>query len=382
MAQGLGYCPDILLHLAAMAGCNPAKKLRPMGFLAAVLSAMDGATKAEVNKNHESGHVKGATVEYSKRPLVSDVRDTPGACDIAVTPRKFEFNLPNLLYREISFWMPDELIRQYCEDASKYVKINGNTTELNQNTSVMQEVYDEFIKYGGALLSSINAALVTQQATQFGKNLMTDSTAATELAFSLGSNGMQDAFVNLMVALRENEVCDDVIMVGNGPFANLDLIRKWFANAAADNGLNKANILASFPEVYFDKDTRPIWGNNQIGVFEKGALALVSYDQYVGSFARKIANTEKFTAALPIDEYCCPQDQLDKLNFDIQIREVDCPTEMTINGVPTTVSDGVQITTSKYFSLFTRPANLWLPGDPLDGVNGTWRYQITEAPAA
>src|SRR5690606_37937687 len=209
--------------------------------------------------------------------------------------------------------------------------INGSNTSIRngEGTAVMKEVYSMIVEQLGALISNLNAALVTQMSTQFGVNAVTGAATSTALTFDLNTNGMQDAFVRLMSALRENEICDtdQLAFVGNGPFSNLDLIRNWFANGPADNGINKAALMNSFPNVFFDKDTRSIWGANQIGVFEKGSVALINYPQYVGNFARRLANSEYFTMNVPISEYCCPQQYLDRLQFDVQIKEMDCGPE-------------------------------------------------------
>lgn len=377
-----GYCPSFLLHMEALAGCNPAKKLGPKGFLQAVLSQMDDSVTASLNDRYTGGHTRSATVAYRTRPLASSVLDTLPDCETALTPAYNEFNLPSLLNRSISFWVPDSLLRQYCADVSQYVTINGNTTTMNKETAVMKEVYSMLVEYAGALTSSINTALVTQQATAFGTNTVTGVATSTALTFDLNTNGMQDAFVRLMSDLRENEICDTegLSFVGNGPFSNLDLIRQWFANGPADNGINKAALMNSFPNVFFDKDTRTLWGANQIGVFEKGSLALINYPQYVGHFARRLANSEYFTMNMPIDEFCCPQQYLDRLQFDVQIKEMDCAPELAINGAAAAAQGpGVMVMLSWQGSLFTRPTTLYAVGDPLAGTNGTLRYTITAA---
>ena len=375
-----GYCTPLLAHMEALSGNNPAKKLSPLGFTKAVLSSMDDSVSAELNQQYEAGHQRGISVAYRERPLESVVSTTPSGCESAVTPAKKEFILPDMLYREVSFYMSDSLIRQYCKDSSECVKLNASgASEMNGDTSAMREVYDMLVEYGGVLMQSVNKALVTQAAIGFGKNIVSGLTTARNLEFTLGSNGMQDAFISLMADLRENEITNEVVMVGNGPFANLDLIRKWFANAAADNGINKANMMASFPGVFYDKDTKTIWGEDQIGVFEKGSLALISHNKYVNSFARRLGSSEFFSMALPVQEYGVPQQYLDKLMFDVQIREIDCPQNMNINGTANTkVEQGVQVILSKRFSLWQRPATLYAAGDPLVGTNGALRYTISE----
>lgn len=371
MANGL--CTNLLNHAAQVINYNPATKLSPLGFTQAVLSQQDNNVEANVNQQFQNGHTRTNTVKYRKRVLESAVKDT-ASCDDVNTPAYQEFNIGAPAFRQVSMWLPDSLVRTYCQEASQMVP-------LGRETSVMRELYSMIVEYGNALLRVVNKDLVTAAATRFGKNLVTDSTSASALSFSLSKNGMDDAFVRLMTDLRENEFCNDVTLVGNGPFANLDLIKRWWASMGADNGMNKAAMMADMPNVFFDKDTRSIWGDNQIGVFERGSMALLAYDQYVGSFAGRRANSDFFTMALPVAEYSCPQQFLDRLRFDVQIREIDCPTTLTVNGSSQTVKTGVQVILSKTFGLFVRPDDLFDDSDPLDGTNGTLRYEITEQSA-
>lgn len=370
-----GYCPAILQHIEAIAGCNPAKKLAPLGFLQMALNAMDGSATT-LNDQYEGGHIRPLTVKYRKRILDSAISDTPSACDTGSTPAYNEFTPPALLYREYALFVPDSLIRQYCQDASQYVRIDasGNAI-LQQETRVMKEVYDMLVECGTAVLRSMNKALVTQMLTKFGNNVTTANANARSLSFSLDTVGMQDAMIQLIADWRNNEFCDDVLMVGNGPFATYDLIKE----ALAGTGLTD-NVSKLIPKVFFDKDTTGIWGANQVGVFEKGSVALIHRNKYIGNFARQVATSNFFTMALPVDQYCCPQDSLDKLLFDVQVKEFDCPVELNINGqVTTTDGPGILIVLSKEFSLFTKPGNLYESADDLYNTNGTLRYQITAA---
>lgn len=372
-----GYCTPLLTHIEALASCNPAKKLAPLGFTQMLLCCMDGSV-TPLNDQYDGGHVREMTVKYRTRPTESEISDTPSACDTGFTPSYNEFTLPSLLYREATLYVPDSLIRQYCKDSSEYVKINSaGDAEMSEETSVMREVYEMLVEKGGALLRSINRALVTQASTQFGINVVTGNNAARALTFDLGTTGMQDAMIRLASDWRENELCDDVCMVGNGDFADYDLIKKIFASGASDQGIDQKAVAAMMPQVWFDKDTRSIWGNNQIGVFEKGSLALLTRNAYAGNFARPLGTSNFFTMALPVNEYCCPQDCLDKMIFDVQVKEIDCPTVMTINGEETTVGPGVLIVISKHFSLFVKPTNLYDATDELYGTNGALRYAIT-----
>ncbi len=371
-----GYALPILQHIAAMAGTNPARKLSPLGFLQMLLSRMDDSVKW--SQQYKDGHETSLKVKFRRRPLKSEVRDYDAGCAVAATPAYEEFTVPGLLHREVSFFLSNSQIRQYTTDASQFVKLNpaSGAAELQKETNVMKEVYDLFIEYGAILLASINEALVTQMATNFGTHVATGSANATALTFTLGTVGMQDALIQLMTDWRENEMGENVAIVGSGAFANLDLVKKFYSNLANQQGINMAALADAFPKVYFDKDSRAIWGDDNVGVFEMGSVHLLTRNLWTGNFAGKLANSALFTMALPVNELTVPQPFLDRLLFDVQIREVDCPTEVEINGVPTTVSEGVQVFLKKKFSLFTLP-EMYQAGDPLLGTNGTLRYEIT-----
>lgn len=372
-----GYCTPILQHIEALSGVNPAKKLAPLGFTQMLLQGLDDSVKV-INDGFQQGHKRDVFVKYRERVLESAIGTTPNACDTAVTPAYKEWQVPSLDYREYSFFVPDSLIRQYCKDSSDNVKLDNSTGTmmLERETTVMREVYEMFVEGGQALLKSMNTALVTSMATQFGINTTTGSNAAKQIDFDMANAAMHNALIDLISDWRENEFCDDVFLVGNGPLANMELVRSIFANSA--EGIDKARLSGLIPKVYFDKDTRAIWGTDHIGVFERGSIALLTRNLYAGTFARHLANSHFFAMPLPTNEYHCPQDGLDKLIFDVQIREIDCPTSMTINGQSAqTVEKGVQIIMSKYFKLFVKP-DMYNALDPLSGTNGTLRYKLTK----
>lgn len=378
-----GYCPSILLHLAALGGCDTAKKLHPTGFLSAVLSTMDDSASVVLNDQFANGHSRVSAVKYRKRPLASAVQDGMVACDVSNTSPYSEFAPVSTITKSYPLFIDYATLRQYCADASNPVNItktSDGTVNLNNQTRVMQEVYDLILSGATALVKSINIALVTAMSTRFGENVTTGLATPKALTFGLGANGMSDAFVTLMADARENEICDTdgITLVGSGPFANLDLIRKWFGDCCADNGINKAAMMNSFPNVFYDKDAATIWGANQIGMFEKGSVALVNYPQYVRGFAGSFGKSQLFNMRLPVADMCCPQPFLDRLAIDVQIIENDCPQEMTLDGgAAATAGMGVNVILSWTGALFVRPTTLYATGDPLADTNGTLRYTIT-----
>jgi hypothetical protein len=376
METGKGYALPILLHIAAIAGTNPAKKLTPLGFLQMILSRMDDSV--QWSQQYKDGHETDLKVKFRRRPLISEVRDAESGCEVASNPAYEEFTVPGLVHREVSFHLTNAQIRQYAKDSSDYVKLNtqDNRALLERETSVMKEVYSLFMEYGGVLLQSINEALVTQMSTAFGTNIVTGDANARALTFGLGTVAMQDALVQLMTDWRENEMTDDVAIVGHGPFANLDLVKKFYSQMPNTQGMNMSALNSAIPNVWYDKACKAIWGANQVGVFAKGSVHLLTRNRYEGNFAGRLANSSFFTMALPVNELTVPQPFLDRLKFDVQIKEIDCPTEVVINGETKIVSEGVVVFLKKKFSLFTLP-EMYQAEDPLVGTNGTLRYSIT-----
>lgn len=374
-----GYCPAILRHIESLAGCDPAKRLSPQGFLQAVLKTMDGS--ATLNDAYRNGHVVPLTVKYRERPLASTTLDTMPDCVTASTNPYKEFTLPNVITKSRSFWVPMSTIRQYCEDASRLVNITGaNFSPRNLHTQVMSEVYDLLLSEAAALISAIDLSLVTQMSTQFGKNLHTGSNAAEALEFD-PVGAANSALFHIMSDMRENEFCDfgNVSFVGTGPFINLELFKNWWGNCCDASGLNKAVMMNAFPNMFYDKNTRAVWGTDNVGVFENGSIGLISAPKYVGSFAGRVADSEYFTLNFPVNEVCCPQQFLDRLTIDVQIKEFDCNPTLAIDGGAAAPAGGpgVMVMLSWTGSLWVRP-DMFRTGDPMDGANGTLRYQISE----
>jgi hypothetical protein len=365
-----GFAPALLQHITAVGGTNPSKRLAVLGMLAAVLSVQNGGAK--ISQHFEAGHQRDLLIKYRKRVLTTAVANTPGGCAVGNTPAYDELTMPALDYREYSLFVPDSLIRQYEQDASRMVAVPGS-----QPTSAMAEVYDMLMDGASAVLRSMNTALVTTLSTNFGQNVTTGLNTARALSFSLGTTGMNDAMVQLLSDIRENELKDNVTIVGNGALSNYDLIRN-IMNGNNTQGLSQSALSNLIPKVYYDKDTKSILGANQVAVIEEGAAQLITRNLYTGNFAGKHGTSTFMTMALPVSEFGGKVENLQNLLFDVQIKEIDCPGTMTINGVANTaVTKGVLITISKYFKLFTMPTNMYAAGDPLANTNGILRYTMT-----
>lgn len=365
-----GYCPALLRTIEEVAGDNaPSRKLHNAGFLA-MLQCCQNSSVNPVNDAYDdtTGHQRTLTVSYRQRPTLDDVQEDDN-CDINRIPVKLEWNLPGLTHASSSFFLSDEEISKFCEEASRMRTIGTPPTQI------MEEHYGLFLETANIVMKKMNQDLVTEMATQFGNNVTTGSD--TGKVINIDRNGDQfildNGVIDIMRDIQENEICGEPCIVGGGLWASYNAARAIACCNAAGMDLSRAGV----PRSFFDKDTQTIWGENSMGLFAPGSVKLIERLKYKRSFAGGPKGTSYFfTAALPIGEFGCA-DPCQVTTFDVQLRYIDCPTEIDVNGTPTTLNRGWQVIVSKNYALWVQPTNAYKNGDELDVTNGTLKYWIS-----
>lgn len=367
-----GFCPALLTHIDDVAeGNSPGRKMHTSGFLQSLFCCQNSSASVLNDATPDSGHLRPLTVAYRERPTVAAHVQDVDDCDVNRVPVRKEFTLPNWLYRQTSFFLDDGTIRQYCDDASETVEVGQPATPM------MREIFDLFIEHANVLLKSINTALVTRMATGFGENVTIGSDAGKVI--NINKNGadmtLNDGIVEILADLRENEMCDEPCIVGGGLMSNYEIARMAACCSQAGVDANRLGI----PKLFFDKDTQTIWGQDSFAVIAPGSVKFLGYNRFGGRWSGEKGGSIFFTAAFPVNEFDCPDVEgcLRDLMFDVQMKYIDCPQEISINGVMTAVNRGWQIIISKYFQLFIQPVNLYAAADDLFGTNGTLLYFAT-----
>lgn len=367
-----GFCPALLRNITDIAGQNaPAKKLQIVGYLAMTFCCQNSSV-SPVNDgfDQETGTRRPLTVKYRRRPTLSDVVSVD-TCDVDRIPGYLEWNLPNLGYRAYSFFLPDSLVSQYCNDAVATQPFG------RPPTTVMQEVYDNILEGANIVMKSINVDLVTQQATQFGYNTTTNHPSGKII--NITRNGADLVLDNGIIAMQqdiqENEICGDVCIVGGGLYSAWTKAQQLACCNAAGLDMSKAAPNTFF----FDKDTQTIWGPNSVGLFAAGSVKFLGRNQFVGAAFAGAKGSSFFTSfLLPVQEFGCNlNDCLRDLRFDLQLKYIDCPTVININGVATSVGRGWIGIVSKQYGLWVQPTTAYASSDSLANTNGTLKYFIT-----
>lgn len=370
--MALGFCPALLLDINDVAGSNaPDRRLQIAGFLSMLFCCQDSLANV-IQVGTQGGHRTSLTVKYRPRPLPSLVQSTDD-CDIDAIPAYSEWTVPGLTHKQISFFLPDETVRQYCIDASRMRDLPGTA-----RTRVMDEVYGLFLTYANTLMKAINQDLVLKQATAFGANVTNGDEGGTLINISNSpgtSFNLSNGIIQMMRDIQENEICGSPCLVGGGLFAA-------YTQAQALLCCNQAGLdmgAAGLPRFFFDKDTQSIWGTNSVGLFAPGSVKFISWDKYVGEAFTGQKGTSFFTnVGLPVNEFGCNLDQcLNDLRLDVQLKYIDCPQNVNINGVSTAVGRGWQVIISKDYALWTQPTNGFQSGDSLQNTNGTIKYFIS-----
>lgn len=361
-----GYCPALLRTIEAVAGDNaPSRKLHNAGFMA-MLNCCANSSVSPLNDAYDDvGHQRALTVSYRQRPTLADTSDEDN-CEIDRIPVKLEWALPGLTHIKSSYYLSDEEISKYCEEASR------TRTFGTPATSIMQEHYELFKETANIVMKAANRELVTDAATLFGENVTTGS--ATGKVINIDKDGdkliLDNGIIDMLRDFQENEICGEPCLVGGGLFAAYEMSRMAACCNSAGIDMSKFGI----PRFFFDKDTQALWGENTLGAFAPGSVKLIERLKYKRAFTGGPKGSSYFfTAPLPIAEFGCA-DTCNMTEFDVQLRYIDCPTEIDVNGTLTTVGRGWQVIVSKNVGLWVQPTNAYAAGDELAGTNGTLKY--------
>lgn len=364
-----GFCPALLHDINEVAGGNaPGRKLQIAGFLAMLFCCQDSLSNVINTTQYQDGQRRGATIKYRPRPLTSLVQ-TADNCDIDAIPAYSEWTVPNLNHAQVSFFLADDTVRQYCADSAR-VRASPGTP----STNVMQEVYGLIVEYSNTLMKYINQQLVIAQATQFGVNVSNNDNGGTLINFNTSGdvNILTNGLIQMMRDIQENEFCGTPCLVGGGLWSAQQMSQALACCNAA--GVNFA-AAQGLPQFFFDKDTQSLWGANSAGLFAPGSVKFISYDKYVDGYAGQKGTSFFTNFALPVNEFGCNLDNcLADLKIDMQLRYIDCPGNYDVNGVSTPLGRGWQVILSKSFGLFTMPTTGYGSGDSLQNTNGTIKY--------
>ncbi len=367
LVQLNAVCPALLLsYKEANSVNNIAQLVDPVGFLDGLHDPANiAATKQEVlGLDGERGHVKQVRIWRKQRQVVDDTATTKSCPGAGTEKTPFEDVITPSYYREITIKVSESAIRKLCDQYSTLKIVPGaNISDVNgaSKLQLMAEIWDEIGIDFNAIRRAINIDLLTAASANYGKWVGGASSktfpvyrSVDAAAGSVGSPVL-DGFNKFVQEIKRSTYNGKPIVVGEGLFdlANMSLQFGCCNNGGTDFGKMNENAIYSF---YRDVDIVTGTGSaDGIFAFMPGAVQFVSYNEYVGSFARPIGTVARGTIPDPFTP---------GLTYDMRVFVDEC-------------GENYSIVLGLHFDLYAAPNNLFKTGDRLVGVNGFFKALAT-----
>lgn len=364
-----GFAPYILRDIAQIAkSATPQNKIEMPGFLQSLLTS-HSYNQNNIKYDLMNGHFNAVQVKKKKRYTASQTETSP-SCDSVNVNAYTEDSVSVANYRQIAVHIADETIAAYEKAASDPTKI-GDATVVN-------EFAIETLLAANGLLSAVNSDLLTLAFAAVGVNRRTGlNTAATiNIGKDTNYNSLTDGATQIMSDYKLNNMSGRPIAVGAGLFNNY--IMQQAAKQAAQNGLDTRTQAGGF-DFYYDNDVETIGDANDLLIYERDAVQLITYLKYQGfkkrntgenifdniklPYTTMTANGGLSVAALPIDVH---------FKFNACAEEFD-----VIGGGTESLQKGWNMILSTNFGLWTIPSTAYRSGDPLAGNRGSLLYNVT-----
>lgn len=360
-----GFCPYLLQHIASIAGtATPQYKIETHGFLEMLVKA--GSPDAIKVGNYD-GHKKTVQVSYRQRFTKAQTNTTID-CNVMLTPAKKEGTVTVGNTRVLAIHIEDQLIAQYCNDASVMMSMKG----LTPPTPVMNEVADIIFSGANALLQGVNEDLLGL--VTWGKNVVSGSNAAVtvNLPADVSVQPLAGGMTKILTDYAQANLSNRPQIVGSGKMFAYTLQQAW---KGMDFAGMDSKIATGMFDFYNDRDFAATVGTDHFGVFEPNSIQLVQYLQNTGFQAGEKPGGSTF-GILPLPMVDPTNNMIVPVKFDFQFKYVDCAQNYTdaYSGATVTLQKGWSIILSKQFGLWQIYSDAYRNEDRDFGVNGALHY--------
>lgn len=356
---------------------NFSSKVTETGFLNMLLSQ---PVQPNIQQFYDSGtgHNRGSVlISYQPRSVVEQVQDNMD-CDVDIVQAARRTTFTPSLVSKLSLYIDHADMIRYCEDASRTVMQGMPATPF------MNEFLSMIYSSLNGPYQHVDKQLATSMSTKWGANAANSySTAAKTITIPLANTQQDlDAGVTQMLGdLQDNEFCGQRPLIVSGS----NLFRNYVAQKTKGGIIhNQAGVNDSASldfDFFYDKKLRTLWNTEEIGVFDPGAVAMVSTNYNVGNFAGQVG-ADYFGVFFDKRVQCATgMATYQDFAWDLQIRPITCPTTLTngYTGQSGTYGRGWQFIFSKHYDLWVPPTDMFDGGDVTRGQNGTLRFTIANA---
>lgn len=319
--------------------------------------------------NNTDGHIREIRIDWKQRQVASAVVEAKN-CEVGPQIPYFEETVPVNQYKGISFSMSEATVREFLSsttelvrltgvsDPGQIIQVAGGLGAAQSPLSVAREIFKDFIYSSNALVQAIDQEVVASIVAGAGNWITGNATETYAVQAADGSAapaGLFEMKQNIMVSGFRGT---PIVIGGAGAFHRVYMNdSRYFGQAA--NGLNYSTVrtdlgVAGF---YYSENIAGAMSNQDSAlVLMPGQVIFLPYLNYKGNFG-KIGNMFRFTMPLP---------GVPNLQVDVRILPDEC-------------EENYAVWMELYFDTFVAPTTLFASGDNLDGINGVYQAQLTQA---
>jgi hypothetical protein len=330
MAFTQGLCQKLQQDLTNVAGQNaPSLKRDKVGYLDALMSN-ENRSGFEAIQLPTDGKSRMVQINYIQRGTEDDVNLTcTNSCETEqeIAPKETIFEIENCIETKGMKFSEDQM-RKLCEADSVYVS-NVIMSQMN------------------AINVALDKQLLTAQSTNFGK--FADGTAKKDIQlFEATTNAPRSiAAAQISSYYEQTGASGAPIIIGSG---NMDLYAKTQKIACCNSFGVDLSRWTDY--MYFnDRFVESVIGANEFIVIAPNAVQLVTWNKYVGPYAKRNDVFEHGTITDPFTG----------LTYDLKVHYDDCADEWSIK---------LQLN----WGIFFIPANAFAATDANFGVNYTFNF--------
>lgn len=385
--MALGFVPVLLARMQQLSNPNyPGTKITAAGFLGALLenspnlavsmvttSNGDSFAPSGINLNTLGGQIREVKLKYMPRRLPSEMSDADDCTTDFVNHYK-ESSIFAPFYKQDGFYLDWNFVERYEADAARSINIG------KPPYGAVKELDDQIMHTLSGLIGAIDTTLLNT--VVWGINPVTGNNAATAININQAGDtlDLNDGLVRILADAQNNEVAGDPILVGNGLMNNYMIALRKNAIGMNQAGFNTAAVNGY--SWYFDRWSIGAWGSNTVTAFAPGTVGFVDLQKWIGWKTGRFGKSWFAQAMFPIGTPASAGLNVPAplMSFNLQIIEEDCPPGAILTGYGSdtyTAGRGWKILISKNFGLWQLPTDAYQPGDHLTGLNGAFRYQIT-----
>ncbi len=347
-----GACPALLTGLGAVSNDLLTELTTPVGFAQSLVDPSNTRGVSIIQQaGGEEGNVKQVRVIFKQRALPSEIETTKD-CDTATEKPRLEEVYSIAMERHHTITVKEQTLRLLCDAYSKYqtVPINArsNTGAAVSALQVLGEIVSDWMMDLDPMRQAINADLVTALTLNTGAYQGGTATKNFPVIKTADHAVVLTGFNQLKQEMSRIGMGGLPIFVGEGNMELAVMGAEYGCCNAAGQEIGRMLKQPGF-KFYKDQQIGTSFSNaNEFIAFMPGAMQLMSYNRYVGEYARPIGAKVRGTFPDPI---------IQGLRYDFSIEANTC-------------SEYYDLKIDAYFDLFAAPTNVFKAGDRLAGVNG------------